>query len=110
MKNSWEWEEDDLLELVNAQAKENIELEFKESASLENTEKKKEEISKDISAFANSAGGVLIYGMVEDGHVAIGLDDGSDPNVVTKEWLEQVINSTIHRKIESLRVNQIALT
>src|SRR6266480_4427156 len=102
MKNSWEWDENDLLELVNAKTKESIELDFKDSASLQNTDRKKEEISKDVSAFANSAGGTLLYGMREDSqtHVASGLDTGSDPSVITKEWLEQVINSNIHRKID----------
>lgn len=112
MKNSWEWEENDLLELVNAQAKESIELDFKESASLQNTERKKEEISKDVSAFANSAGGTLLYGVKEDKqtHVAVGLDVGSDPSEITKEWLEQVINSNIHRRIDGIRIHQIELT
>ncbi len=112
MKNSWEWDENDLLELVNAKTKESIELDFKDSASLQNTDRKKEEISKDVSAFANSAGGTLLYGMREDSqtHVASGLDTGSDPSVITKEWLEQVINSTIHRKIDGIRIHQVELT
>src|SRR6266700_6181228 len=112
MKNPWEWDEDYLLELVNAKTKESIELDFKESASLQNTEKKKEEISKDVSAFANSAGGTLLYGVKEDKqtHVAIGLDLGNDPSKITKEWLEQVINSNIHRRIEGIRIHQIELT
>jgi hypothetical protein len=112
MKNPWEWNENDLLEMVKAATQESIELDFKESKALQNVRGQKDvryEISKDVSAFANSAGGTLIYGMAEDGHVATGLDEGSDPNVVTKEWLDQIINATIHRKIEGLRINQIAL-
>jgi Putative DNA-binding domain len=113
MKNPWEWEENDLLELVKAGTQESVELDFKRSDALQNVKRQKDvryEISKDISALANSAGGTLIYGMLEDGYVATGLDGGSDPNVVKKEWLQQVINSTIHRKIDGVRVNQIALT
>lgn len=30
--------------------------------------------------------------------------------MITKEWLEQVINSAIQRRIEGVRVKQIALT
>lgn len=49
MKNSWEWNEEDLLDLVKAQTKESISLDFKRSASLQNTDPKKNEISKDGS-------------------------------------------------------------
>src|SRR5947208_1755782 len=108
MKNSWEWDENDLLELVKAGTQESIELDFKESDALQNTDKKKDEISKDVSAFANSAGGTLLYGMKEDKqtHVATGIDAGSDPKVITKEWLEQVINSKIHQRIDGVRIHQ----
>jgi Putative DNA-binding domain len=112
MKNPWEWDENDLLDMVKAETQESIELDFKESKALENTEKKKDDISKDVSAFANSAGGTIIYGMIEDKntHVASGLDEGSDPTIITKEWLEQVINSRIHRRIDGVRINQIPIT
>ena len=112
MKNQWEWDENDLLDMVKAGTQESIELDFKESGSLQATDKKKDDISKDVSAFANSAGGTLIYGMTEDKvtHVATGLDTGSNPAEITKEWLEQVINSKIHRRIDGVRIRQIELT
>src|SRR5690349_20006276 len=110
MKNPWEWDDDDLSAMVSAGTQESIELDFKESDSLQNTDRKKDEISKDVSAFANSAGGTIIYGMKENGHVAIGLDTGNDPNVITKEWLEQIIDSKIHRPIDGVRIKQVALT
>ena len=111
MKNPWEWDEEDLLELVRAGTQESIELDFKESTSLQSTEKKKEEISKDVSAFANSAGGTLVYGVMEEKytHMATGIDAGCDPKEITKEWLEQVINSTIHQRIDGVRVRQVPL-
>ncbi len=89
MKNPWEWNENDLLEVVKAGTQESIELDFKESKALQNVRGQKDvryEISKDVSALANSAGGTLIYGMAEDGHVATGLDDGNDPNVVNSTY------------------------
>jgi hypothetical protein len=112
LKNPWEWDESDLEAMVNAGTQESIELDFKASPSLQNDDKKKDEISKDVSAFANSAGGTLLYGMLEDRstHVAMGLDTGSDPTVITKEWLEQIINSRIQRRIDGIRINQIPLT
>lgn len=110
MKNPWEWNESDLLQLVEAGTKESVELDFKESPSLQNNDHNKNEISKDISALANSAGGTIIYGMKEDGHVATEIDGGVDPHITTKEWLEQVINSRIHRKVDGIRINQVELT
>ena len=68
------------------------------------------EISKDVSAFANSAGGTLVYGMIEDRHVPTAIDNGFNPSEITMEWLEQVINSRIHRRIDGVRINQIELS
>jgi len=55
------WEEADLLQLVEEKADESLELDFKESAALQKTDAKKRDLSKDVSSFANSAGGTLIY-------------------------------------------------
>lgn len=66
-------------------------------------------MSKDVSAFANSAGGVIIYGVIEDNHLPIKIDVGYDPADITKEWLEQVINSKIKRRIDGIRIKQIEL-
>src|SRR5690348_4777295 len=111
MKNSWEWDEEDLFELVKTGTQESIELDFKDSASLQRTDSKKKDISKDVSAFANSAGGTLVYGVSEEkySHVAKAVDAGCDPKEITKEWIEQVINSTIHQRIDGVRVRQIPL-
>ncbi len=109
MKDPWAWDEDYLLAMVQAGTKESIALDFKRSEALQNTDGKKNEISKDVSAFANSAGGTLIYGISEDGYVATDLDAGSDPAEITKEWLEQVITSRIQPRIDNVRINQIYL-
>ncbi len=109
MKNSWEWTIDDLQQLISDSVQESINLEFKESSALPTTEGKRNEFSKDVSAFANSAGGVLIYGIIEDGHFASEIDEGSDPNTISKESIEQVINSSIQRRIEGIKIKQITL-
>lgn len=107
--NPWEWDESDLLELVSLGVQESLELDYKRCDALQRTESKKNEVSKDVSAFANSAGGTIVYGMREDGHVPTAIDDGFDPNEISKEWIEQVINSRIQRRISDIRVNQIQL-
>lgn len=110
MLEPWDWTEQDLLQLIKDQVGESLTLDYKESGALQRTDGKKNELSKDVSAFANAAGGVLVYGMREDGHVPIGLDDGLDPNEVSKEWVEQVVNSRIARRIAGVRVRQVPLS
>jgi len=109
MKPANEWDEDYLLELIRIEEQEGLMLDYKASAALDKTDGKKNEISKDVSAFANSAGGFLVYGMLEDKHVPISIDLGVDRNVITKEWLESVIKSRISPIIEDFTVKQIAL-
>jgi hypothetical protein len=84
-------------------------LEYKDSRALGNTDHQKNEMFKDVSAFANSAGGILIYGMKESGHLPIGTDDGVDPTKITREWIENVLMANILPKIESLLIKPIPL-
>jgi len=53
--------------------------------------------------------GTIVYGVTENGHLPASIDDGLDPSLTTREWLEQVINSTIQRRIQGIRINQILL-
>ena len=92
------WTERDLQELIRDQVSESLTLDYKASPAMQRTDAKKAELSKDVSAFANSAGGILVYGIVENGHVPTNLDDGFDPNEISKEWIEHVLNSRIDRK------------
>ena len=110
MKPVSEWNEGDLRALVANEVQESLELDYKRSDALAKTDTKKNEISKDVSAFANSAGGRIIYGVIEEGHRPIDLDGGSDPSQITREWLEQVINSTIQQRIRGVRIKAIQLT
>jgi hypothetical protein len=59
MKEPWEWNEVDLLRLISDQVQESLTLDYKECDALQKTEGKKNEISKDVSAYANSVGGVM---------------------------------------------------
>jgi len=80
---------------------------------LSKTDAKKKEISKDVSSFANSDGGNIIYGVKEFGvsdkkHLPEKVEDGFDPSTISKEWLEQVITSNIHPKISGLIIKSIS--
>lgn len=110
MKEPWLWNEDDLQELIDRGEQESFELEFKVCAALGRGDSKKDEVSKDISAFANSAGGTIVYGIIERDHRAAGIDVGYDPDDLSKEWLDQVISSRIHRRIDGIRIKPVELS
>ena len=130
MKPSTEWTEDDVLQLIDQKIKEGSNLDYKGCAALQTQgfvyDKKNRkyerrdkiqkretmifEISKDVSSFANADGGTIIYGMIEDDHFPVEIDEYPfDPSAITKEWLENIIDSNIKRKVEGLRINQIEL-
>lgn len=110
MKDAWEWEEEDIEALIRDGVQESLSLDYKRCAALNRRNlSRRTELSKDVSAFANSAGGVVVYGVIEDNHLPIAIDSGYDPADVTREWLEQVINSTIQRRIDDIRIKQIEL-
>jgi hypothetical protein len=131
MRPSTEWREDDVLQLVELQTKESSSLEYKQCAALrtegavynrrtrkyeekqrkQSRDKIVSEISKDVSSFANADGGTIIYGVVEDNHVPLFIDHNPFlPTEVSREWLENVIDSNIRRKIQGVKINQVELT
>lgn len=110
MKEPWEWTEDDILSLIRNKIGESNTLEYKSCDSLGRTDGKKREISKDVSAFANSAGGTIVYGVIENSsHEPESIDVGYDPSDISGEWLEQVINSNIERRIGGVIINPVSL-
>jgi Putative DNA-binding domain len=99
----------DLQRLVDEGLEESLTLDYKASPSLSRDGKNPEELCKDVSALANSAGGQLIYGIEED--KANGkpskVDDGvSDPKI-TKEWIEQILNSKVQPRMDGVRIERI---
>jgi Putative DNA-binding domain len=105
-----EWDEKDIDEYYDGQIQESLTLEYKDSRSLQNTDHHKKEMFKDMSAMANSAGGIIIYGMKESGHLPTGTDDGADPLVIKREWIENVLNANIVPKVDGLVVKAVPLT
>lgn len=101
-------DKDGLLQLIAEGAHEDLHLDFKASGALRPNDREKIEISKDISSFANSDGGTIIYGMVEAEHKADSLDSGT--SAVDKEWLENVITSTISPRIDDIIIHPVELS
>jgi Putative DNA-binding domain len=58
----------------------------------------------DVSAFADSAGGQIIYGIEEKDRKPTKVDQGSD---LTREWVEQVIDSNVQPRLEGLVITPI---
>ena len=102
-----EWDLSDLQQLVDAKAEEGAGLEFKGSDALQNTQHNKGELAKDVSAMANAAGGVIVYGIAEAaGGIADHIDGGTDQ---TPEWIEQVLTSGIEPAVIGLMIKRIAV-
>jgi predicted HTH transcriptional regulator len=109
MKNPVDWKLEDLQSLIDTGAEEGPQQEFKSAGALKVTDREKTEISKDVSSFANSAGGIIVYGMDEEPappHKATALTP-INPQEFSKEWLEQVINSRIQPHIQDLVIRSI---
>jgi hypothetical protein len=88
-------DEDDLLALINNKTEEQKTLDCKLQLPT-NSDKDKKDFLADISAFANTVGGFLIYGMVEKNGVATELPglEGIDPDSEILR-LEQMIREGI---------------
>jgi predicted HTH transcriptional regulator len=111
MTEPWEWREEDIQTLVREQRPEDLQLEYKRSDALDKTEKNKRKIAKDVSAMGNSAGGVLTYGIDEPrkSNGPILPEGGIDPKDLSREWLEQVIDSGVRRRIDGIRVHFVEI-
>ena len=94
---------DDIISLIDNEAEESVHLDFKAAGSLSKDDRKKLEIAKDVSAFANADGGIIVYGVEEREHKAYALSF-INGGIYTKEWLEQVIQDNIQRKINDLKI------
>jgi schlafen family protein len=99
----------DLDRLVAEDVQESLTLDYKDAAALGKSSQQRNELFKDVSAFANSAGGQIIYGIQEkDRHpVRVQDTDGVDAATVSREWVEQVIDSNIQPRVRGLHIRPI---
>jgi Putative DNA-binding domain len=106
------WSQAELERLIIEQIEESRVLEYKRAASLGRQDKQKEEITKDVSAFANSAGGTIVYGLAEFAdeerkHLPEKLDP-LDRTQFSREWLDQIIGN-IQPRIDGLAIHPVPL-
>jgi predicted HTH transcriptional regulator len=104
--------EEELKQWIADGVEESLTLDYKAKGAL--AKEKRGEIAKDVSAMANSAGGVVIYGVSEfpkdsgKQHLPEKIDPIDDPQF-TKEWLEHVIAGGVRPRISDLLVHPIRL-
>jgi len=99
----------DLDMLVAQGIQESLTLDYKEARSLGKGSPERNELCKDVSAFANSAGGQIVYGIEEKDRRPMRVQeaDGVDSGVITREWIEHVIDSNVQPRIVGLRIKPI---
>ena len=106
------WTKQRLDQMISDGIEESLTLDYKRWASLGKDEKQKTEITKDISSFANSSGGVVIYGVSEcPEKERQHLPEKLDPlprGAISKEWLEQVIQN-IQPRINGVVVHPVTI-
>ena len=95
----------DLQALVDSKAPESLHLEYKRSAALAASNRR--ELSKDVSAFANSDGGLLIYGIEEEEHNPVRLDDGVSREDISRETIEQLLIANIAPRVDGIEIRPI---
>jgi Schlafen, AlbA_2 len=102
--------EDELKALHSGGVRESLHLEYKASAAIDKKDdKKKLEMARDVSAFANADGGQIIYGMTEADHDPAGLDQGIDPKIYPEIWFEQILQQHVTPPIAGLKPYHVPL-
>jgi len=94
--------------MIEAQELESVSLDYKASEALTNA-RAADELAKDVGAMANSAGGTLIYGVVEEDHKPVGIDGGLVPGRPSKEWIEHTIRGGLQRRVDGIRIVPVPL-
>jgi len=103
-----EWSVEDLRDLIRSQEQESLVLDYKASLAIGDwPDRKRNELAKDICAFANSAGGTIIIGIGEDEHKPTILDDGVDVRKASKEAVESALRARIDPRIDRLTIKEI---
>lgn len=108
------WDLAKINEYIELGKEESSYLEYKSAGAIAKNQRAKDEISKDVSSFANSGGGIIIYGIKEyDDTDKRHLPERIDPingQEFPKEWLEQVINGNIQPKVDNIRITPIQVS
>jgi hypothetical protein len=112
------WTEEKLNQYITDKVEESSHLDYKASGSLDlsggqkSQTTKKNEIAKDVSAFANSDGGTIIYGISEFQEGTTHLPEKIEPidrAAVSKETLERIISTRISPTIQDIKITPVPI-
>ncbi|MEP6902971.1 MAG: ATP-binding protein [Actinomycetota bacterium] len=107
------WTESKLQNFITSETEESLTLEYKSAEALDRNETKKKEITKDVSAMANSAGGIIVYGIREfDQENKRHLPEritAVDRRKYPREWVEQIIQG-IRPRIDGIIIHSVNLS
>ncbi len=107
------WTESRLRNFITSEIEESLTLEYKSAEALDRNETKKKEITKDVSAMANSAGGIIVYGIrefdqTEKRHLPEKITP-VDRRKYPREWVEQIIQA-IRPRIDGIVIHSVNLS
>lgn len=106
------WDQKRIQQYIDDKIQESLTLDYKAAEALQKKDEKRKEITKDVSAMANSAGGIIIYGVreykSEDSSFFPEIIDPVDQSLYTKELLQQVIN-TIRPKLDGVIITPVQI-
>ncbi len=106
------WTLERINQLRRDKIEESLTLDYKRAAALDRNQPKcSDELSKDVSAIANSAGGILIYGLAElpENRHLPGELDPIKRRQVSKEWLESIILN-IQPRISGVLIHPVSVS
>lgn len=108
-----DWDQIRLQRYIDEAIEESLTLEYKSGEALMKGNGRHKEIAKDVSAMANSAGGVIIYGIAEHAdrelrHRPMGFVP-VDRRECSKETLEQIIGSNVEPRISGIKIFPVPL-
>lgn len=108
-----DWDQERLQRYIDEQLEESLQLEYKAGDALQKGNGRAKEVAKDVSAMANSAGGLIIYGIAEQPermlrHRPAGFRPVNRTEC-SKETLEQIISSNIQPRIVGLKIFPVPL-
>jgi hypothetical protein len=107
------WTEARLQNFITSEIEESLTLEYKAAEALDRVDAKKKEITKDVSAMANSAGGILIYGIsefsVENRRHLPEKITPVDRRRFPREWVEQIVQA-IRPRVDGIVIHSVNLS
>jgi hypothetical protein len=101
-----EWNRNSIQQYIDNEVEESTTLEYKAADALAKSPGKKKEIAKDVSAMANTAGGIIIYGVSEHQNLPEDITP-IDRTQFSREWLDQVITHNIRPLIEGFTIHPV---